>query len=298
MHEIHRIGTQRDILGECPLWHAAQQALYWVDIRAPAIRRLDWASQTLQSWDMPGLVGSIAFVEDGRLLVALPDRIAVFDRHDGGLHTIALARETFDGHRFNDGRCDRQGRFWVGSMHNITRDPVGSLYRLDPQQGLVAVLDGICIPNSLAWSPDGQVMYFADSLKHSIFTHAFDPATATLDPARLFARSGPPAFADGSAIDAEGYLWNAEFFGGRLVRYAPDGRIDRIVRLPVDRPTCCAFGGPELDILFVTTTSQTLSASELLAQPLAGALFALKPGVRGLAEDVCRLEHLPTEHLQ
>ena len=289
------IGPQRDILGECPLWHTQEQALYWVDIRAPALRRLDWSSQTLQTWPMPGLIGAIAFAEDGRLIIALPDQIALFNRATATISAIAAVANPFEGHRFNDGRVDRQGRFWIGSMHNITRAPVGILYRLDPTNGLVPTLTNIQIPNSLAWSPNGTVMYFADSLTHTIQTHTFDPTTGTPGPARPFATIAPPAFADGSAIDAEGFLWNAEFFGSRIVRYAPDGRIDRVIPMPTDRPTCCTFGGPDLETLFITTTSQNLTEAERHAQPLAGALFACRPGVKGLEEPICRLAHLPQE---
>jgi sugar lactone lactonase YvrE len=292
MNEVARIGTHRDLLGESPIWDDAEQALYWVDIRAPAINRLDWARMAIQSWPMPGLVGCIALAEDGRLVVALPDSIALFDRHSHQLQTIARIEGPFEGHRFNDGRCDRQGRFWVGSMHNLTRAPVGVLYRLDPARGLQPTLDGISIPNSLAWSPDGRTMYFADSLKYIIYAHDFNPDTAEIGPARVFAQSTAPAFADGSAIDEDGFLWNAEFLGGRLVRYAPDGRIDRIVAMPVDRPTCCAFGGPDLATLFITSTSQNMSAEDRAANPLAGGLFTMRPGVRGLAEPRCRLAAL------
>jgi sugar lactone lactonase YvrE len=221
--------------------------------------------------------------------VALPDSIALFDRHTAELRTIARIDNPFEGHRFNDGRCDRQGRFWVGSMHNITRDPVGVLYLLDPERGLIPKLDGIRIPNSLAWSPDGRTMYFADSLKFTIFAHDFNPDSGEIGPARIFARTAEPAFADGSTIDEEGFLWNAEFFGSRLVRYAPDGRIDRIVQMPVDRPTCCTFGGPDLATLFITTTSQNMTSGQLAAQPLAGGLFAYRPGVRGIEEPRCNL---------
>jgi sugar lactone lactonase YvrE len=295
MQGLVRIGDGRDILGESPLWHVPEQALYWVDIRAPAIRRLDWASQTIESWPMPGMVGSIALAEDGLLVVALADSIALFDRRTAALRTIARIDNPVEGHRFNDGRCDRQGRFWVGSMHNLTRAPVGVLYRLDPLRGLVPKLEGLCIPNSLAWSPDGRTMYFADSLKYAIYAHDFDPDRGEIGPARVFARSTAPAFADGSTVDEEAFLWNAEFFGSRLVRYAPDGRIDRVVTMPVDRPTCCAFGGPDLATLFITTTSQNMTAGERDAQPLAGGLFAYRPGVRGIEEPRCKLAATETE---
>ena len=281
---IERVGESTDILGECPLWNEREQALYWVDIRQPAIRRLDHASGRIDTWAMPDLVGSIAFVaDDHRLLVALPDRIALFDPATGALERFVAATLP-PGHRFNDGRVDRQGRFWAGTMHNLTRAPEGVLYRLDGARTLTPVQTGICIPNSLGWSPDGRTMYFADSLRHSIFAYDFDPEAGTMANERVFATSTPPAFADGSVVDAEGFLWNAEFNGGRIVRYAPDGRIDRIIEVPVQRPTCCAFGGPDLDILYITTASQFMSADELAAQPFAGSLLAVDVGVRGLVE--------------
>lgn len=290
-----RVGDQADIVGESPLWNEREQVLYWVDIRRPAIRRLDHASGRIDTWTMPDLVGSIALCSDGRLLVALPENVAFFDVATGSLEPFAAAPTRIPGHRFNDGRCDRQGRFWVGTMHNITRAPEGVLYRLDSSGRLVAMDSGICIPNSLAWSPDGRTMYFADSLRYSIFAYDFDTMSGEIANRRVFATTEAPAFPDGSTVDAEGFLWNAEFNGWRVVRYAPDGRIDRVIELPTHRPTCCAFGGPDLATLYITTASQQMSPEELLQQPLAGALLALDVGVRGLIEPRFVPVHATTE---
>ena len=175
-----RVGEQTDILGESPIWNEDEQALYWVDIRHPAVRRLDHASGRIDTWTMPGMVGSIVFADDGRLAIALADRVDLFDRSSGAFEPVAKLGTAIPDHRFNDGRVDRQGRFWVGTMHNITRAPEGVLYRLDPGRGLVGVLSEICIPNSLAWSPDGATMYFADSLLYTIFAYAFDTASGTM----------------------------------------------------------------------------------------------------------------------
>lgn len=283
MTTLHRIGTQRDILGESPLWDTRSMCLWWVDIRQPAIRRLDPDSGEVRTWPMPALVGCIALVDDGRLLVALPQQIALFDAADGSLTPFVEPPPMPPDHRFNDGRCDRQGRFWVGSMNNVTRAPEGVLYCLEGR-ALRAVRHGVCIPNSLAFSPDGGTLYFADSLRYELYSYPFDTATGTPGAERLIATTQPPGFPDGSTVDAEGFLWNAEFNAARLVRYAPDGRVDRVVDMPVPRPTCCAFGGPDLRTLYVTTASQNMSPEELQAQPLAGALLALDVGVRGLPE--------------
>ncbi len=295
MNSCRRVGYRTDILGESPIWDERAQALYWVDVRRPAIQRLDHASGRVDSWSMPDLVGSIAFAENGLLLVALPDRIALFDPTTGKLDTVATPHARIPDHRFNDGRCDRQGRFWVGTMNNITRAPEGVLYRLDREHGaLVTAKTGICIPNSLAWSPDGRTMYFADLLRYAIFAYDFDPVSGEISNERIFAETRAPGFPDGSTVDADGYLWNAEFNSGRVVRYAPDGRIDRLVELPAERPTCCAFGGPNLDVLYVTTASQWMTESELTAQPMAGALLAIDTDVRGLPE--ARLAAKPPTH--
>jgi len=283
-YALQRIGTHNDILGECPLWDGDKQCLYWVDIRRPAIRRWRHASEQVDAWPMPDLVGSIALVDDGRLLVALPQQIALFDPETGQLEAFVPGLTMPEGHRFNDGRCDARGRFWVGSMHNITRAPEGTLFCLEGAGPLKPVRHGICIPNSLAFSPQGDTLYFADSLHYRIYAHPYTPETGHMGAARVFSESTPPAFPDGSAVDAEGFVWNAEFNGGRLLRYSPQGRIDREIALPVDRPTCCAFGGPDLDILFITSTSQNMSEAERQAHPMAGALMAIRPGVRGLPE--------------
>ena len=282
--QAERIGTQTDILGESPLWDEQAQCLYWLDIRRPALRRLCWGTEKIDSWPLPGLAGSIALTDDKRLLIALPQQIVLFDPATGSMTPFVEPPPQPDGHRFNDGRCDAQGRFWVGSMHNVTRAPEGVLYRLEGSGPMVPIRTGVCIPNSLAFSPDGKTMYFADSLRYAIFAHDYDLATGTMGVERVFAASKAPAFADGSAVDAEGFVWNAQFNGGQLVRYAPDGRIDRVLPLPVKKPTCCAFGGPNLDLLYITTASQNMSEADMQAEPLAGALLAIKIGVCGLPE--------------
>lgn len=284
MAALARIGTQTDILGESPVWDERRRVLFWVDIRRPAIRRLDPESGRVDTWPMPAMVGAVALADDGRLLVAMDAEILLFDVETGEHETLATLPQRTDGHRFNDGRCDRQGRFFVGTMHNLTRAPEGTLYRLQGRGPLVPVLHGVCIPNSLAWSPDGGTMYFADSLQHRIDAFDFDRDAGTPGPPRVFATSVPPGFPDGATVDAEGFLWSAQFKASRVVRHAPDGRVDRVIEMPVDKPTAVAFGGRDLDTLYITTASQHMSPGELAAQPQAGALLALQPGVRGLPE--------------
>jgi sugar lactone lactonase YvrE len=285
MIEVRPVSATRDILGEGPVWDIATGTLHWVDIRAPAVHRLDPADGTQQSWLMPDVVGALALRERGGLLVALRTGLSFFDPASGTFTEVARLAAAGEGHRFNDGKCDPRGRFWVGSMHDREPAPVGSLYCLEPDGTCTPRLGGIAIPNSLAWSPDGSVMYFADSPTRVIYAFAFDLASGQLGERRVFATitegSGVP---DGSTVDAEGFLWNAEHGGARLVRYAPDGRIDRIVPLPVSQPTCCGFGGADLRTLYVTSASEGLSAADLEREPLAGRLFAIDVGVRGLPQ--------------
>lgn len=280
---MRRIGPQNDILGECPVWSSPEQALYWVDIRRPAIRRYTPADERVETWAMPAMVGAIGLCGDGRLVAALGDEVALFDARTGRFETLARVPAMPPGHRFNDGRCDPAGRFWVSTMHNETRGPEGTLFRLEAG-GLEPVLTGLRIPNSLCWSPDGGTMYFADSLAHAIEARDYDASTGGVGAPRAFSTTEPPAFPDGSTVDAEGRVWTAEFNGGRVVCRTPDGRLARAIDVPVGRPTSCAFGGPGLDTLYVTTASQNMTEAERAAQPLAGALLAYDLDVRGLPE--------------
>lgn len=282
--KIQPIGEQVDLLGESCIWSQAEQALYWVDVRGKYVRRFDQASGRVETWPMPELPGSIALHAEGGLVVAMQSGVAHLDLPGGELSWIARPHETYPHQRFNDGRCDRQGRFFVGTMDDVGRGPCGTLYRLGPDGAFDLVFGDFSIPNSLAWSPGGETMYFSDNVSRMITAYDFDGETGMPSNPRPFVGTPAPAAPDGSTVDAEGYVWNAEYDGGRVVRYAPDGAVDRVLDMPVRRPTCCAFGGPDLSTLFVTTAAQRLTEAERAAQPLAGRLLAIEVGVRGLAE--------------
>lgn len=284
MTDIARVGATIDILGEGPIWDAREQAFYWVDIRSRLVRRRDWRTGAQHDWTLPEMVGSLAVREGGGLILAMQSSIALFDTITGTLEVIASPEAHEPDRRFNDGKCDRQGRFWAGTMDDRSRTPCGSLYRVDPQRGCVVQVHGIRTPNSLCWSPDGTTMYFADSRAHLIHAYPVDPATGDLGAPREFHRVAPPWIPDGATVDAEGFVWCAYYGGGRLVRIAPDGTVVRTIELPVTQPTSCQFVGPDLDLLYITTAKQRLTEEELAGQPLAGALLAVDPGVKGLAE--------------
>ena len=272
-----------DRLGECPLWDEREAMLWWVDSRWPAVKRLDPASGAVMMLVLPEVVGSIAFRERGGLIAATKSGIHFLDAAGGALARAANPEARLPENRFNDGRCDRAGRFWVGTMSDVKRDPVGSLYRFDADFRCTKLRNAIIIPNSLAFSPEGRTMYFADTNRHTIWSWDYHLASGAATNERVFADTGSGR-PDGSCVDAEGCLWNAEYGAWRLVRYTPRGKVDRVVELPVANPTCCCFGGEDLGTLYVTTATQRLTPQELANQPLAGSLLALRPGVKGLAE--------------
>lgn len=282
--DIRRAADTGDVLGEGPVWCPVEQALYWVDIRQKAVRRLNGADGRTESWTLPEMVGSLAVRRDGGLLLALASSLGTFDPGTGELVRLTAPAGADPAIRYNDGKCDRQGRFWAGTMNDRERRPDGVLYRYDPVRGSVPMLSGITIPNSLCWSPDDRTMYFADSFQATIFAFPFTPETGELGERRIFARVELPGVPDGATVDAEGHLWCAQYGAWRLTRYAPDGSIDRELPLPVQQPTSCAFGGPDLATLFITTASQRLTPEQRAEQPLAGALLACEPGVPGLPE--------------
>lgn len=272
-----------DQLGECPVWDEREAMLWWVDARFPAVKRLDPATGAVMMLVLPEIVGSIALREAGGMLAATKSGIHFFDPASGALEAKVNPETQLPDNRFNDGRCDRAGRFWAGTMSHVNRDPTGSLYRFDADFACTKLRNAIIIPNSLAFSPDGRTMYFADTNRHTIWAYDYDPASGAATGERVFADTGKGR-PDGSCVDAEGCLWNADYGASRVVRYTPAGKVDRTFELPVTNVTCCCFGGHDLDTLYITTATQRLTPEQLALQPLAGSLLALRPGAQGLAE--------------
>ena len=294
MSEVECVVDARSWLGEGPVWSSRERCLYWTDVPAYTVHRWNPATGERAVWKMPEMVASMALRASGGMILATTNGIDAWDpeteRHERLLAPDADQPEN----RSNDGKCDRRGRFWLGTMQNNLRpdgsdEPMtgstGNLYRIDADHSCHRMDSGIGISNTFAWSPDDRVMYFADTLV-GIYAYDFDVESGATANRRLFARTDDPSlgFGDGSTIDAEGFLWNARWDGGSLIRWAPDGSIDRIVKLPCQRVTSAIFGGEDLDVLYVTTARYLLSERELGEQPLAGGVFALDPGVRGLPE--------------
>lgn len=278
---METLGDYRDVLGEGPVWCERGQMLYWTDIRRRLIRAHAVGTGERKSWELPELVGSFALREAGGFVVALKSRLAFFDLASGAVTTAAAPEADKEGHRFNDGKCDPAGRFVAGTMEDATRAPLGSLWSLDGSGTCRSLLGGCRIPNGLAWDAAGTRMYFSDTVEGLIRVYDYDPASGACGEGRIFAKveNGGP---DGATVDAQGYYWCAIYGGWRIERYAPDGTLDRTVPMPVQNPTSCCFGGPDLNRLYVTSASQRLNEAERAAQPLAGAVFVIDPGVRGL----------------
>ena len=279
----------RDRVGESPLWDAAKRAWWWVDIEACAIRSLQLADGGLQSWTLPERAARVALHADGGLVAALETRIVHATLYaNGGLEltTLAAARHERADMRFNDGRCDRAGRFWVGSM---VRDmganaPLGRIVRLDTHGVSESGIAGLCTPNGLAFDPDGRGLWWSDS--HPIsqcIWHAPLNDDGTLGERRLVVdMHDMPGRPDGAAIDVDGGYWICANDGGRILRFLPDGRVDRSIPLPVSKPSMCSFGGDSLDTLFVTSIQPANPQGDDVE--LAGEVFALRPGTQGFAE--------------
>jgi L-arabinonolactonase len=284
MADIACVAHTNDVLGEVPRWHPVERVLYWIDAFKPAVHRLDPASKQLDSWTPPEKLGSFAPRAAGGLLIAGRNGLAHYDPASGTLERIVDPEAGAAVNILNDGRCDRNGRFWVGSMSRTMERASGRLYRLDRGR-LDTVADDIWVANGVCWSPDDGRMYFADSHLKTIFVYDFDLSAGALGPRRVFAAMDDrPGVPDGSSVDADGFVWNAVFDGGCLIRYTPDGRIDRTIQLPVSRPTACAFGGADLATLYVTTARFRLAPDKLATEADAGGLLALDVGVRGLPE--------------
>jgi len=283
--EVAAAVAARNTLGEGPVWCPREQALYWVDIEKSSLQRFDPQSGAVRRWVLPERIGSFALRENGGAVLALASGFAFFDLETGALERLTAPEKDNPRNRFNDGKCDRAGRFWAGTMDDRLSQHTGALYCLDPLLSCRRVESGIGIPNSIAWSPDDRVFYFADTMDRVIYAYDFDRAAGMIANRRIFCTmEGQAGAPDGSTVDAEGCLWNAQWDGWRVVRYDPEGRVERIVELPVQKPTSCMFGGPGLATLYVTSAIWDLDEQALARQPLAGALLAMDVGVRGLPE--------------
>jgi sugar lactone lactonase YvrE len=291
MVSFERVGDISCAVGESPVWAAREAAWYWVDILARRIWRLDAASGALRQWSTSEMVACIAPRADGGLIGGMETGIFTLRLEDAQVameEKLASPAELTAGMRFNDGRCDRQGRFWAGTMwlDMAAARAEGKLYRYAAGEGISApVVSGLVVQNGLSWSPDGRTMYLSDSHPSRQLIWAFDYDTASGVPSRqrvFVDMNAHPGRPDGAAIDVDGCYWTCANDAGCLLRFTPEGKLDRRIDVPMAKLSMCAFGGPSLDTLLVTS----IAAGKAEGDAWAGAVIALRPGVKGMPESV------------
>ena len=266
------------VLGEGPIWVAREAALYWLDIKGRKIFRLSEAGE-LSQWPTPFRVGSIAPRTSGGFIAGTDQGIAEIDLSSGRLQTLFNPEENLPSNRFNDGKVDRSGRFWAGTMDDEEKQASGTLYRFDSNLNWSAVDKGYKVTNGPAFSPDGKLMYHNDSGRQVTYVFDMDEAGSAAN-RRTFLQFGEgDGYPDGMTVDSEGCLWIAFWDGGCIRRFSPDAVLLETIEMPIARPTSCAFGGPSLDRLYVTSASIGLDETALSMQPNAGGLFMVTPGV-------------------
>lgn len=281
VREIRPVTDKRDELGEGPIWDDGR--LLHVDILGGKVHALDPASGQSQTVTVAGEVSAVAPRAAGGVILAIDHEIVALGRN-GERVTLAIVEDDRPHNRFNDCRCDPRGRLWAGTMSKVREPGAAALYCLEADQPIRCVTPGTTLSNGIGWSPDATKMYFIDSTTQRVDVFDYDAATGELADRRpLAAIDSGDGMPDGLAVDAEGGIWVCLFGGAAIRRYNDAGALDEVIALPVSHPTCPAFGGSDLDTLFVTSTRHRLSPSERLHQPLAGAVFALDVGVRGRA---------------
>ena len=281
-------------LGEGVIWDAAGAAVWWTDIEGSILYRYCPQNQQLDEWALPERLGSFALVTNSdQLICGFASGFAYYNPVTGAIQWLSKIEQNTMGTRLNDGRADRQGRFWAGSMVESGEQGAGALYCLDHQLQLSRQVSGLSISNGLCWSPGSSVMYHTDTPSRRIYRYDFDAASGAISNQTVLLRTERGCFPDGSTVDAGGYIWSAQWAASRVVRYSPKGEIDFILPLPVSQPTCAAFGGPDLNMLFITTAYQGMTPETRKAEPEAGNLFIFQTDIKGIADPVFMPELLP-----
>ena len=271
--------------GEGIFWNPSDGRIWWTDIQGRALWSFDPVTTQSASIPMEDRVCCFAPRAAGGLIVAYSDRVVLFDPETKKETLVTLFEPENPETRLNDGRTDRQGRLVVGGMNEVSGTPDSSVISIDGNLKVQTLIDQISCANSICFSPAGNTMFFADTPNREILAFDYDEDRGRLTNKRLHASfKQEPGLPDGSCVDAEGGVWNAEWEGHRVVRVAPNGTIDHVIDVPVWKPTCCAFGGPNLDTLFITTSRLMSDEAALKKEPSAGGLFAVKPGIRGVID--------------
>ncbi len=270
------------LCGEGPVWLEEEGALYWVDIKAPAVHRLIPTTGDRRSWPMPEAIGFLVPRAGGGFVAGLRSGLVLTDLADGAMEPLADPEPEQPNNRFNDAKCDPAGRLWVGSMDDGETEPSGALYRIDADRSWRAMDEGYVVTNGPAFSLDGATLYHTDTFARTVYAFDLAPDGALSNKRPHIRIPESQGYPDGMTVDAEGCLWVAHWGGWRLTRFTPAGEVERSVPLPVAQVTSCTFGGPDFDRLYVTSAAIGLGPGDLARQPLAGGLFEIPIGIKGL----------------
>lgn len=276
----------QNTLGEGIQWNKEDGCFWWTDIHSAKLYRYHLTTKKVTHWGLPEKLACFAFAKnESRIMAAFASGFAWFDVETGGVEWVAQP-ESIAGNRSNDGRCDRQGRFWMGTVVDQRHSPdqQASLYCMQKNGEISKHLSGLSISNALCWSPDSRKMYHADSPTQTIRAYDFDAQTGHISNPQIFAKTEDGVEPDGACVDAEGFIWNAQWGASRVVRYAPDGSKNFVLSMPVSQATCVAFGGENLNVLAVTSARIGLDEAALQQQPDAGNVFIFETDIRGLEE--------------
>lgn len=278
--------ASRDRLGETPLWCEKTARLWWIDIERPSVQCLDPETGKHSVFEIDSTyVGSLALTDTHRLLIATDLTLVLFDPGSGRVQSVARVDDGLD-NRINDGRADPKGRFWTGTLDNQLSRPNGSIYRLEADGATTKLLDNVIVTNGIVHSPNGRTFYFTDTRRFTTWAFDVDLDDGAITNRRVFADlTATGERPDGACIDVDGCIWQAFFSGSQIVRYQPNGTIDRRIELPVTNPTCVCFGGKDLRTLYVTSGRKFLSQKQLDDEPMAGSLFAIEGLGQGLPEN-------------
>jgi L-arabinonolactonase len=283
--KITRLDVPQCMIGEGPVWDVAEQSLYWIDILGKKVLRYDPATTQTKSWDVPDIIGSMALREGGNAIVALATGVHALNLATGACNMLATSPDLNEMVQLADGKVDRAGRFIVGSSDRGMKEARGKLYALDPGALALREIDtDIFLSNGPCWSPDNRIFYHADSIRKIIYAYDYTIESGSVENRRFFASTDDlGGIPDGATIDSDGCLWSAICEGAKIVQFRPDGKIERIVEMPLKLPGSVMFGGPALDIMFVPTLSPAFMGRE--ANPLDGSTYMIEGlGVKGLPE--------------
>jgi len=282
-NEVELLVDAHAQVGEGPSWDTRENVLWWVDITGNLVHRYDPATGIDTTIDVGQAVGAVVPRASGGLALAVEEGFAVLDPKTGNIQLIAEAEKDRPENRMNDATCDTSGRLWAGTMAYDETAGAGAFYRLDPDRSVTTILEHVTCSNGTAWSPDDKLMYYIDSGAQQVDVFDYERTTGSVSSRRKLidipADAGVP---DGMTVDAEGHLWVALWGGGAIMRYSPDGKLVKVLAIPVTQPTSMAFGGPDLTDLYITSATEGLTEAARIKDPHAGALFRHRPGVKGL----------------